>query len=192
MVLRHVGPDDVMTGYHVQLSGSGEYPIGRIGRLIQGEAEMRAKRGPIAFQDNQWKTIEIRAINNEFATSMDRATARLVHRLRCQTYGREKLRHVRAVGADSDQGCFDPGVFDAAGYDQGQKVVNMMRPADVVDNPAPRFEQLAQSLSGVRFHPSAARIAASFVRLCTRRTAGSRISIIIEWSECGRKTLSPT
>ena len=44
--------------------------------------------------------------------------------------------------------------------------VNVMRSIDVVERPAPRFQQLTQSLSRDRFHPWVARIASSFIRLC--------------------------
>ncbi len=71
IVVRQSGAEDPKRGYHVQAFGSGNYPICRIGRYIDGpSADMGAKPQPVAFQDDQWKTIEIIAIENEIAASV--------------------------------------------------------------------------------------------------------------------------
>ena len=60
-----------MRGYPIQAFGSGDRPIGRIGRLIDPPADMGDKVEPIPFPDDQWHTIEITAINNQVASSVD-------------------------------------------------------------------------------------------------------------------------
>ena len=70
IVIRQTGADDSMRGYQIQAFGSGEYPIGRIGRLIDPPPSMGIKTEPIPFPDDQWKTIEIIVDKNEITTLM--------------------------------------------------------------------------------------------------------------------------
>jgi len=77
ILIRHMGADDVMRGYPIQIFGSGQRPIGRIGRLIDPPADMGPETEPIPFPDDQWHTIEITAIKNRIASSVDGAAADL-------------------------------------------------------------------------------------------------------------------
>ncbi len=73
ILIRHVGTDDFMRGYQVQAFGSGNFPIGRIGRAVDpaDNTFMGPKVPPQPFPDDQWHTIEITAINNQFTSSLD-------------------------------------------------------------------------------------------------------------------------
>jgi len=70
-VIRQNGPDDSMKGYQIHPFGSGNLPIGRIGRLVDPPPDMGPEITPVPFADDQWKTIEIAANKNEVTTSMD-------------------------------------------------------------------------------------------------------------------------
>ena len=60
-----------MRGYHIQAFGSGDRPIGRIGRLIDPPAEMRTPAEQVPFADDQRRTIVIVAKKNEMTTLTD-------------------------------------------------------------------------------------------------------------------------